>query len=485
MAKKVDNIKKDNSDLHLNANIDMAKHVDIHLLPENFRIKSGFIQRLYIFLIVLVLSFSIGFMLNLLIDQGNGSIIKKYNINESDHTLFVFQWLSILLLLFETILFNWWSRTQDKKITILEFLSFIFPGLILIIGSIILNSKESKTFDQYIYDMALITIFMGIIPIVFMNVVNMLKTKTFRHAKFRTLSLSLGLIIASLSGLIQHIFLDEHLVSISIKMILISILPVVAGGVLIAFGIVITYGMSPYKLSGIWSNYRFVGGLPLLSVFSILSAMSYSFIGGSEILSPVLFVIIMDSIMLFIIFAFFFWKARIKNINKTNPMQNEIFAKALIIFPSIIAIATIETLPSWIPNVKEFGTPSFLIIFITSLFVISGLIIIHFFNVITFVKYFKLTLVGVILAILTIVGTTIALTVLKNGTIITKILGNKLTVIFLIAAISLETLSLLINISYVVFNILLLKTRSKIRKNQNQREIEKDKLGRMVEKEVL
>ena len=121
MAKKVDNIKKDNSDLHLNANIDMAKHVDIHLLPENFRIKSGFIQRLYIFLIVLVLSFSIGFMLNLLIDQGNGSIIKKYNINESDHTLFVFQWLSILLLLFETILFNWWSRTQDKKITILEF----------------------------------------------------------------------------------------------------------------------------------------------------------------------------------------------------------------------------------------------------------------------------------------------------------------------------------------------------------------------------
>jgi len=143
------------------------------------------------------------------------------------------------------------------------------------------------------------------------------------------------------------------------------------------------------------------------------------------------------------------FRGGIRNILKINPVFSNIVLKIFIILPLATSLILIMGMPS-ILFVKDYGPPSFTILFLSSLTIIIGMLIAHLAKIITYSKYFKGTIIGGFIVLFLIIAIVLSITILKNSAIIFNIIARETVTLFIIFALVVEAIGLLSNIGYIV-----------------------------------
>ncbi len=448
------------------------------MLPPAFRSRSRWTHRIILLIIVMAYSLAIGGMAFVLMSD----LATKFGIvTTADTTYFMIGMILPIGTMFVAGTFTFWSRTKKFVIHWFEFLMLISAPIILFGTMIyIYLLPNTYTFHKLLQLLAYISIGMGGIPVIGTLLLNVLKTRTFHEAKYRTLWTIPGMVIAAGSSFALY-YLVKGDTSIEPKLmpLALSFGAFALGTLLLTFGIVFSNKFSPNRGDAVFTSVRLFISLPTIVLYTTLLAISSMFALGAKMALPLVMSMVVNALILIVFVVYLYFKARIKNLNNTNPLFNQIIIKIFIVSVMIATLVILEKLPS-LYAARNYGAMSFALLASASITVLAGVIIAHFMNLVSYSKFFKGTFAAIAATTIIILAIIFVIASLKHAGVIMKIISQQLVSLFIVLAMITELVFLFANILYVVMN--LNKTVKKKKKKKSD-EFELDENGMPMEDE--
>lgn len=440
---------KFNTDKKQDTATNESMKLESYMLPPQFRRRTRWIQRFLLISISMIYAFAMGLILYLIM----GDFKEKFHIlTKHETTLFLVSIMMPAILLFLSLGYTSWSRSKSFIIGWNEVIGYLITPLAISAGIIYLNTFKVGNGKDIHFLMKWIGYFsIGSIglTVLFTFGSNIVKHKTYREAKYRTIWTTPGILAAGIAPLL----LDIMIGSTDVEKIS-SVPMLTSGGVFLGGIVLLAMGMSgsvKYLINtnkNIWNSIKYASGLPSIVLYTMMTALALGRAMDAKIIMPIIIHATMEGILLLSFIVYLFIKARIKNMNSTNPLYNELALKTFVIISLTITSVMIYMLPG-LSLERSYGMFSFLMLVINGFVAIAGITIAHFMNLITYVKYGKVNLVLIGIAALLIYGIALSIASLKQSGIIAEILGRELALTFAFIALMIHTISLSINIFYV------------------------------------
>lgn len=420
------------------------------MFPVQFRERSPINQRLYLFLIVVFYAIAVGTMaFSLLSGLGNNIL----NIFKDEIDLLILVMVVSLILLFVGGFVVFWTKNRQYLFTVIEFLIFLFGPLVYIVSYTYLSFNFTYTDPKSF--LLFVAIISAVAPIGtwFLNLVRIIWLfNRYKNLFKKFLAISLGTIVFGATNLVLWTTISLESSFVFSTTVLISTIATLGAGLLFMIvGVLLSIKYEAEAQNNPWANVRFSGGITTLIIYAALFVIGLRFVDASFPL-VVAIALIFNLIYLGVLLLYVFFRGRMKNLVKTNPIWNYLAIKLFIIFvlaTSLILILYMEE----ISFLRSYSAPSFMILFLASLTIVIGSLIFHVTNMITFTKYFKTIIVGGFIALILILTTVFSIIILKHADIILAIIARQINVLFLIFALSLEVLGITINLTYTTLNI--------------------------------
>lgn len=430
------------------------------MLPPFFREKTRFLQKIYLFLIIVAVAFSISVTVFVMLDD----FTQKSNITTSTQITFL---ICSLFLCFITILagifFTWWSRVRTHLLTLPQVLFTLISPLVFIITLIYLDVSSSSrsatdaSTTKFVFLIIGVTNFGGaIVTGLGMLSFNIIRTRTYREAKLRSVFIVPGYLLLSAAPLILWERGGELNYQIfTLDGFMYSIIAMFGGAICMAIGVIFSYKYRAHDAKHASVIIRLSGSLPSLVIAVVLTSVAIRGLAfESKETSVIIYlpVIINALIDLFIIcgfLGFLFFRARVKNMVNTNPLFNEFIIKGFLIVTFLFGIAFVVLLPTMAERAKSFSQMSFAILLSTGLTAFIIISMSHFMNLIVFEKFLK-----VMIGITTVVGLITLVIVFTLGTInssaiIIQVAARAIVLVHLVAAVLGEIILTMLDIFVV------------------------------------
>ena len=419
------------------------------MLPPQFRRRSAWRQRLRMIIIVISYAMAMGFFAFTII----GGLKENFNINtDTETTYFLISIIMPAVLMFIYGGYVAWSRSRTYVTSLTGMIGLLIPPLILSAGIFYMNLQHGADLAKFLSLNGMVTAAAGGATVLYVIIRNLFKTRTYREAKFRTLYTTPGILVAAAGPYMLQVLTAGKKIADAGNMPLYTGLGVFAVGILLfVVGIALStkYMLSPEK--NIWSAIRFTSGLPAIVIYTMLIAISFNQAIQAKVILPLIFEAIAEILILGGFITFLFFKGRIKNMNNTNPLYNEIALKLFIVAVLIITLVSIYLLPT-MSRQKGYGEFSFAMLALGGFIVVAGIITAHFMNLITYNRYNKSVMGGIAFATILIYGIALTIASLQQAEIIADIIGRQLALSFAIIALIFQLITLSINLAYVFTN---------------------------------
>ena len=419
------------------------------MLPPQFRRRSAWRQRLRMIIVVISYATTMGLFAFTII----GGLKENFNVNTNQETTYFL--IGIIMPAMLMFLFGGyisWSRSRTYITSVTGMIGLLIPPLLLAVGIVYMDIQKNEDIVKFLTLNGIITLVTGVATIIYVITRNFFKTRTYREAKFRTMYTTPGIMVASVGPyLLQFLTAGKKINDVGNTPLYVGLGAFAVGILLFAIGVALStkYMLSPEK--NIWSAIRFTSGLPAIVIYTMLVAISFKEAMQATIILPIVFEAVAEIGILIGFIAFLFFRGRIKNMNKTNPLYNEITLKLFIIAILMITLTSIFLLPS-ISRQKGYGEFSFAMLALGGIVVVIGIITAHFMNLITYNRYNKSVMGGIALATMVIYGIALTIASLQQASIIADIIGRQLALAFGIIALIFQLITLSINLSYVFTN---------------------------------
>lgn len=427
-------------------NVDEFMKLESFMLPPQFRRRSEWKQRLKMIFITMVYSASMGLFAYTII----GGLKENFHIvTNRETTYFLIGIIMPAILMFVFGIYVAWSRSRTYVISTTGMIGYIIPPVILAAGILYMDLLHDQDIMQFLELNGYATLAAGGATVIFVLIRNLLKTKTYREAKLRSILTTPGILMGAIAPYLLKILTDGKSIEDAGNGPLYIALGVFAGGIIVfAGGIALStkYMLSPEK--NIWNAIRFTSGLPALVIYTMLIALSMSKASKAPIILPIIMEAVVEFLILGGFIAYLFFKGRIKNMNKTNPLYNEIALKIFMIAVLTITLIMIYGLPTMTKQ-KGYGEYSFALLAVGATIIVIGIMAAHFMNLITYNKYNKAVMAGIAFSTVLIYGIALVIASLQQAQIIADIIGRQLTLTFAMITLVFQLITLSINLSYV------------------------------------
>lgn len=443
--------------------ISQATSIESFMLPPEFRKRSSWTQRFKLISLVVLNAFVLGLGIYFLI---SGMKEKVGIVTKVESTYFIFTVIMPLVMMGSSLFYLIWIKSQSYTFTWSEYVVFLVPPILVAAGYIFIQFQPlSKiNINSFMRMVFYLTAATGGATIVLGTLQTLIKNKTYRESKYRSFFLTPGMLISSASGFLMYwLTKDSDYMKTKISDFLISGGALFGGILVMLIGVAFSSKYVVPTSKNIWHHIRYTSGLPLIIVLSTIIGMTTRLAFEAK-MNVIIGIEIGVQLVLLLSLAIYSWfRARIKNMHKTNPLYNEIVLKVYGLLNFILIFVFIYTFPVYV-QVKSFAVIAFALAFIGSIIMMAGIIMANFMNLITYIKYRQLTLLGVVATTLLIVGLTLSIASLRDAEIITEIIGRQLMITTFILAIILQSLSVFSNLVYVLASSLL-KRKIVINKN--------------------
>lgn len=427
-----------------------------YMLPQGFRKRSLFRQRLYLLILVFAYSFAIGFLTFSFVGiDGNdtSSIINKFNLDQNDTKIAIVLYLISVIEMFFGGLFIYWTRSRNFWISITEFVGYLLAPVLFIFGIVLIDKSKGANLQDFMSVMKITMTLIVVVPLLYGVGLAFIRTKTFSEVKVRALWLVPGMAIIASSGVMGSILLKPGSLFTMNTFVFITG-PTIIGIFIFAIGAVVSSSKSPFNTETVWSQFRYTGALPAILAFSPLLALAIRSVSsntsriGELFSTPVVtfsMIIQLALIGLFAVYAII--RGRIKNVAFTNPWHNELILKSIVIIIAIVTLFSIDLLKN--VQMPNYSFHSFFLLGFMSFSVLMVAFVAHFFNLVTYTKFYKLVVFGALAS--TILAQTLILymSTLKDFNRIQDILSRQIAVVFVIITVAIDGITLFINVGYI------------------------------------
>lgn len=421
-----------------NGNADKrASSVQPSMLPPFFREKTRLLQKIYVFLMVFSVSIATAVVSFLSLDNFSG----KYGVTTNTQIAYM---IITLIMLFITIgaatFYVWWSKTRAHLFTLTGTIGIILAPLV--ISAVLLyldfttaDPNDPETIRKMFFMLGIASLAGGGVTGIIVILRNLIASRVYREAKFRSLFVLPGLLITSAAPFVTYITAKENLfMSFNATEFIFGVLVMFGGLVTMTIGWMFSMKYKQAEKKSTTSGVKLSGSLPIIVIATTLGAVGIKYMGSLQFELPLLITIAVDVVFLLTFMIFLFFKARIKNIGHANPTLNEFLLKSVIIAITIIGLMMVAIAPSLIV-MKSYSELSFGILTVTSVSLILIVALGHFANLIVFEKFFKSIVGSTVMTILLILSIVFVLGTLSESTLIVKIISRSIVMVFLILAI--------------------------------------------------
>lgn len=428
-----------------------------YMLPQGFRKRSLFRQRLYLLILVFAYSFAVGFLAFSFVGMdgktAEATIIDKFNLQAGDIKFAIVFYILSVVSMFFGALFIYWTRSRNFWISWNEFIGYTLSPIIFVAGIMWMDRSSGNGLVEFVGRMKLVMTLITGVPLVYGIGLAVLRMKTFSEVKIRALWLLPGMAIIASNGIVASFFVKPGTLFTMNNFVYVAG-PTIIGAFVFAIGAVISSSKSPFNTETVWSQFRYTGALPAILAFSPLLALALrtllsnpSRIGELFAVSSITLAIVIQLGLVFIFLLYAQIRGRLKNVAFTNPWHNELILKSIVIIIAIVTLWAIGLLKN--VSLPNYSFHSFFLIGMMSFSVLLVAFIAHFFNLVTYTKFYKLVVFGSLAS--TILAQTLILymATLRDATRIQDILSRQIAVIFVLMTVAIDGVTLFINVAYI------------------------------------